>query len=473
MKQRWSHIALLLLCMQWVLGLNAQERLTLSQYLNWVASHHPIAVNANLSAEIGQLAVTASKGAFDPQLMASYAQKSFDQKSYYQQFNAGIKAPTRLLGVALETGYLNNEGAQLNPESYTPTEGLIYAGVAVPLGQGLVTDARRTALKQAQVIQQQTDAARRQAINELLLKAGKAWYQWYAAYEKVLIYEDAFDLANTRFDAIKAEASLGNRPNIDTLEAGIQVQRRSLLLQQAELSLANTAIAASLFLWDENQQPVYLIGTTRPWVESENDLGISMDSIKLAVDSLISNHPSLAYAKLQLDYQELELNWKREQIKPGLNLKYHYLASPSGEGIPPSTNWSNHQLGLAFNMPILLRNERATWRQSEMILRQSEQALLFKRQDLINDFRQATNEADATSKQLSLANRMLQNQQRLVQGESALFGNGESSLFMVNAREMNYIKSRVTALDVEVSNRISMLKVAYATGQLQQLVEKQ
>ena len=121
-----------IVCCGLAMAAGAQERLTIDQYMQWVAAYHPIAVQANLSADIGALAPQASRGAFDPKLMVEYAQKNFEQKEYYQQFEAGIKAPTRLLGMAVETGYMNNDGVQLNPEQYTPENGLAYAGIVYP-----------------------------------------------------------------------------------------------------------------------------------------------------------------------------------------------------------------------------------------------------------------------------------------------------------------------------------------------------
>ena len=45
-----------------------------------------------------------------------------------------------------------------------------------------------------------------------------------------------------------------------------------------------------------------------------------------------------------------------------------------------------------------------------------------------------------------------------------MFNNGESSLFMVNAREMNYIGARIQLLDIQVKNAKSVLGASYAAG---------
>jgi hypothetical protein len=52
--------------------------------------------------------------------------------------------------------------------------------------------------------------------------------------------------------------------------------------------------------------------------------------------------------------------------------------------------------------------------------------------------------------------------QRLLNGEKQKFSGGESSLFMVNSRELNYIASRIKLIESIVANKKASLATAHA-----------
>ena len=67
-------------------------------------------------------------------------------------------------------------------------------------------------------------------LNELLLEAGKAYWELYKTYNYVLIYEEALDLANERYSAVRAGVEYGDRPSLDTVEAGNTSSEPSYIL---------------------------------------------------------------------------------------------------------------------------------------------------------------------------------------------------------------------------------------------------
>jgi hypothetical protein len=59
----------------------------------------------------------------------------------------------------------------------------------------------------------------------------------------------------------------------------------------------------------------------------------------------------------------------------------------------------------------------------------------------------------------------------LLEGERELFRIGESSLFMVNSREMGYINSRAKTIEAFVKNRMARLQTYKSGGLLYRLNE--
>ena len=205
---------------------SVQETMSFEEFMEIVRQYHPIARQAELQLEKGDAYVLKSKGGFDPIVQGDASQKYFDGSKYYSLLNGNLQIPT-WFGVQIQSGYENTTGSRLNPQNYTPDDGLWYAGISVPLGKGLFIDQRRADLKQAKIYQQSTIVERRKILNELMYEAGKAYFEEFKTYNKLLVYQNVKELAETRLTAVQQSVVLGDKPAFDTLEAGIQVQTRN------------------------------------------------------------------------------------------------------------------------------------------------------------------------------------------------------------------------------------------------------
>jgi hypothetical protein len=66
------------------------DQLSEQDFLSLVMENHPLIQQAQNLREMGDLAVMAAKGNFDPQLFSKNKQKYYDQKNYYQYSESGI-----------------------------------------------------------------------------------------------------------------------------------------------------------------------------------------------------------------------------------------------------------------------------------------------------------------------------------------------------------------------------------------------
>ena len=180
-----------------------------------VRQHHPVAVQSELIKQKGDATVQMARGGFDPKIGTDVSQKYFKGDQYYSLIDAGLKVPT-WFGIELNAGYEQNGGSFLNPENSTSGGGLVFAGISVPVGRGLFIDERRAELRKAQIYQKSTKVEQRLMMNELLYEAGKAYWEWFQAYETLRVYEEALELAQFRFESVKQEAEAGDKPSIDT-----------------------------------------------------------------------------------------------------------------------------------------------------------------------------------------------------------------------------------------------------------------
>ena len=79
------------------LAVNAQDEITvisLSEYLGYVKTFHPIVKQANLIVSESEVKLLKARGAFDPKLEVDYDRKVFKNTEYYDKLNAAFKIPT-------------------------------------------------------------------------------------------------------------------------------------------------------------------------------------------------------------------------------------------------------------------------------------------------------------------------------------------------------------------------------------------
>lgn len=202
-------------------GLSAQDdppSLTRDALVRLVLDHHPVARQAALRPELGAATVRSARGGFDPVVQAELEEKTFDEKDYFRLIDVGLKVPT-WYGIEVLAGYQDNSGDLLDPMLATPNDGLMKAGVSITLGQGLLMDQRRAALRRAQAFQDAALAEQEQMLNAVLYAALSDHIDWVAAHQALRIAQEAVQLARQRNDFVRGSWRGGDRPAIDTLEA--------------------------------------------------------------------------------------------------------------------------------------------------------------------------------------------------------------------------------------------------------------
>ncbi|MFN9324900.1 MAG: TolC family protein, partial [Flavobacteriales bacterium] len=320
---RRTGITLLLLLLVAPLSAQVPVVLTREAFVRLVLENHPMARQAALRPELGAMAVRSARGGFDPMATVDYDEKLYDDKTYFQLFDAGLKVPT-WFGVELFAGFQENSGDLLDPQAFTPSDGLLKVGGQLSLGQGLFIDQRRATLRRSEAYLRATQAERIQMLNDLLLQALSDHTDWVAAYRALEVSNNAVTLATIRLDAIRGSWRGGDRAAIDTLEAYLQVQDRQMRQQQADLAFRNAGLRLSDHLWDADQRPLELQPNVVPEptdLTSPLTFTLADTSIARAIDA----HPLLAQASARIEQLDIDRRLRSEYLKPELDLKYQWL----------------------------------------------------------------------------------------------------------------------------------------------------
>lgn len=444
--------------------------LSFEKFINIVKEHHPLMVVANNKIREGIANQTLARGGFDPTLYGNLDQKYFDDKQYFSTLYSGLKIPT-WYGITLDAGYEQNRGVFLNTENNVPDQGLWFAGISVPLGKGLVIDKRRTDLRQADVYLKSTQAERNNMVNELILRASSTYWDWFSSYHNYQIYQEAVSNAAFRLQAIRQSAALGDRALVDTLEASIQLQDRQINLLEANMNLLNNQALLEVFLWSDGRTPLELNDNTVP--ESKNDILVrNIDpTFENQINSIVENHPIANIYQFKIEKMTLTRKLKAENLKPEINLKYNPLAENQNNN--PFSNYSinNYKWGASFYYPIFIRKERGDLQKYKIYEENAQLDFTNKLQELTYKVNVELVNLENTSSQIAIYNNNVDAYKKLLDSELKLFQNGESSLFMINSREIKYIESQVKWITSISKNQNADVKLKYALGTLYNDVE--
>ncbi len=257
-------------------------------------------------------------------------------------------------------------------------------------------------------------------------------------------------------------------PIIDTVESWIQTQNRSLELQQFQLNFQNASAYLTVFLWKAGIIPLELETITIPFTVAEMNTEELSGDFYAKMDSLIQNHPELLQYQYKIETLEIDARLKREKLKPDLNLKYNAISQSVDGDVLSEYSTNNYNWGVSFSMPIAIRKERGDLKLTQIKQNEAQLQMANKREQLSYKATASLNSWRITLDQIEIYRQTVIDYNRLLEGERSMFEAGESSLFMVNSREVGYLKARLKLIELMSKNQKARLTANYVYGILNQ-----
>lgn len=412
------------------------KTLSAGQLMEIVKKFHPVARQADIFVEKAKADVTIARGKFDPVLKNSWARKTFDGTDYYYYNRPELSIPT-WYGIEISGGLEYLSGNQTDASE---TKGQTsYLGISVPLAKNLVIDKRRAALQTAKIFKIASAIEKRNILNNLLLDAMNSYWTWVMNYQVYNILSDAVKVNEKRVELVKTTFRLGERPAIDTIEAITQLQSFELQKNQAWLDFQNSGLELSVYLWSAGTQPVNLPAAVTPGddLQVTNIAAAPIPELADLIDAALKNHPELLIYTYKLDVLQVDKKLKFQELLPALNFKYNQL----GKGYEVLKNVStplfenNFQYGISLGIPLRLSEGRGEYRKAKLKITETTLQQKQKSVQVQNKVKSYFNELLTLKSQVALQEKALNNFKALQRGEEIRFQAGESSLFLINARE--------------------------------------
>ncbi|WP_308131239.1 TolC family protein [uncultured Flavobacterium sp.] len=422
-----------------------EKELSFSEYIGYVKKYHPLVRQSGLMLSKSEAELLTARGGFDPKIEVDYDQKDFKDKNYYSLLKSTFKIPT-WYGIEIKAAFDNSEGLYVNPQNTTPNNGLTSIGISIPLGQGLFINKRMADVRMAKVQLQLSAAEQKMETTDVIYEASLAYFNWKRAFDEAELYKTYLEYAQKRYDGILRLIETGDKPAIDSVEAGILVKTRELSLKDAQLKLTKSRLELSNFLWIDNV-PVELEENITPEENVRNSVDISLNTnLQVNPSAALDSHPKIQSLQSKLSMLEIERRYKANMLLPEMNVSYNYLSEPA---YFTDYRFQDYKIGLNFSFPLFLRKERGSLQLAKLKIQDGQLDLELERVALKNKILTYSAEIESLNQQQLTAAELVKDYTVMLSSEEKLFSFGESSLFLINSRENNVVSSRLAEINTE------------------------
>ena len=444
-----------------------EKTLSADEVMQLVRKFHPVAKQAGIQVQQAKAKLLAARGGFDPILSQRLSEKTFDGTAYYEYNNTELAIPT-WFGVEVKAGVESLNGNRVNSSETTGSSN--YIGINLPLGRDLLMDKRRAILQTARVMRDASYAEQQRLLNDLLLDAQKAYWNWYKSYRVLAVLDEAVAVNEKRLMFVRGAFKQGDRPALDTTEALAQLQQLQVQQQAATLELRNNQLELSVFLWTPEENPYLLPDEVSPLLPG-GEQALETQPVPV-LDSLLDvarkNHPELLLYNFKLQTLSIEKRYRFQQLLPQADFQYNFLEQGNRftNTIKAPLFDNNFQYGLKMSIPLRLSAERGNYRNTKLTINSVRLEQDLKITQIENKVKAYFNELANLRSQVALQTKAYSNYYLLQRGEEIRFTIGESSLFLVNARENKRLEALQKLQELKAKLALASYQLSWAVGQL-------
>jgi outer membrane protein TolC len=164
----------------------------------------------------------------------------------------------------------------------------------------------------------------------------------------------------------------------------------------------------------------------------------------------------------------VEKKAKFQGLLPTLDLNYNFLNKGYGVNkfFAQPLFENNYKYGVQFGLPLFQREARGEYSKAKIKLADVDYKTKQTKLEIENKVKSSFNDILALQTQSLLFQDNLRNQALLLKAEESKFSIGESSMFLVNAREIKLLETRQKLAELKTKFFKSLLGVQWAAGQL-------
>ena len=421
---------------------------------------HPQIEIARQWVRMGNAAQLAGSGQFDPVISGETEQKQWQQKTSYQWIRGEAKQNV-FAGHSVRAGFDWGQGPWINPELQTEPNGIPYAGIELALGQGFTMDKRRAEYLKSRAYGALYDNESRAEKNTLFYSASINFVYWLNYKAQLELMQYFKKLAQDRLEALKVAQRTGEKSVMDTVEASIYLQGRILEWREIQLQLNQSQNQLSTYVWDNPQSVSDSVGLqkNKETLTLLLEKALRKKSWELS-DSLLN--PELIRYQIKSKLLDIETRYRKEFLKPQMQLKYNLLQPKSNAFTAEQMKWSAN-----ISFPVFFRTPLGEYRISREQLRMNAMEGTQKRIEWKAKSKALDYKLKIIAEQIVQASLASNLSKTLLEAEQIKFQNGEGTLFLLNSRESKWLENQLKLTEFQTKWLNVYFDWVYTSGQLQ------
>ncbi len=423
---------------------------------------------------------------FTNQAVAVQSTQSFVESRYADRLHMGSTWYGDLL-LARQTSTSANA---LFPESYYSQ---LEFGFTQPFLRNFgrkVNDSLIVVAANTQEIDRQTFKTR---VINTLQEVEDAYWTLVFTRQDLEVKQEALRLAQQLLRVNQIKVQVGTLPPIDiTLaEAGVAGREEAVIIAEAAIEAAQDRLRRVMGMDPKNPE-------WKAPIDPEEDLTIIERGVNLdeAVTTALENRPDLAAARMRIKNSDVDLSFRRNQLRYSLNATATYtlagLAGDTGEidirdpngvllatfpptngpGIGdawdsiPKRDFPTYEVAVTLGIPIGNRSAEAEYSKARLTREQRSIEYESAEQTAIVDVGNRVRQVLTDRKRIQAAEKNSFLQQKKVEAEQKKFENGMSTSFQVLEFQKDLAEARSAENAAKKDYRISLARLDQATGTL-------
>ena len=376
------------------------------------------------------------------------------------RFGAGLNGilPT---GMTYNLGANRTEGT-LNTRSgrFLDVDGFAGLEVRQPLLRNLSIDTTRLQIALDRLNLRVSESELQQFLMNLVTDVEFAYYDLVAARDQLRIFQQSYDLAAQLVESHAKRVAAGRMAPLDKEQAQSRVATSEAALFAARNIVTERENTLKLLFSDDFAQWVdtALVPTTS--MEQEMTRQTREESWSRA----LSHRPEMLQAQIQLQRENIELRFAKNQVYPSLDLTASYGLTGTDDNIRRS-DAPDYTVGLVFSIPI--GNSRARADLKARKLREQQALIGYKRleQIIMAQVDNALNAVASSAKRVTSTGEARAFAETALKAEETKLANGKSTNFIVLQLQAELTQARLgeTLAIVDYNRALSTLALREAS----------
>ncbi|MEM7519278.1 MAG: TolC family protein, partial [Planctomycetota bacterium] len=279
-------------------------------------------------------------------------------------------------------------------------------------------------------------------------KAATTYWKWAAAGMKLRIAERVLDLAETRMAGVRRSVELGQLAPIAVTENQRLIVERQAILIDAQRVLQQAAIALSLFLRDEEGNPVVpgveQLPDSLPLPRSP-DLTLVPGDLSLA----LQRRPELRAQEIELERMKLQMAGSENDLLPEFDVGVA-ASQDYGDAVsdPDDKGPFEFDAFFRFQVPLQRRKAKGKLRQVEAKANKLQREIQFQKDQILAQVQDVSLRLTQTWARLAQIQENAALALELERAELISLTAGQSDLLRVNLREQQTAKAESSLVEV-------------------------